>query len=150
VAAATCGLLSDNVVDIFAGAWCKFSELKKCAKETVKHQGSMSSVVVGDHDFTYEIEPKLEIQLNGKKVGEIPFTIEVTFTVNAMVLEIMAGTVRKVRTGRLKWSAHIKCGSKEVWSHELGGLDLPGELNLRHPMPILRNEPHESSATSFP
>jgi hypothetical protein len=41
------------------------------------------------------------------------------------------------RSGQLKWSAHLKCGNTEVWSHELGGLDLPGELKLRHPISIL-------------
>lgn len=137
VASGACGLLSDNVVDVFAGAWCKFSELTKCAKETVEHSGSASNVVLGDHDFTYEIEPKLEILLDGQRVGEIPFAVEVTFTVNAMVLEIASGCVSKVRSGQLNWSAHVKCGSTEVWTRELGGLDLPGELKLRHPISIL-------------
>jgi hypothetical protein len=147
-ASSACSLMSNNVVDIFAGAWSKFSELTKCAKETVKHPGSTSDVVVGDHDFTYENKPALEILLDGKSVGEIPFTVGVTFTVNAMVLTITSGCVTKVLVGRLKWSAYVKCGSKEVWSHELGELDLPGELKLHDPISILGSKAHDARKLS--
>jgi hypothetical protein len=148
VATGACSLLSDNVVDIFAGAWCKYKELTQCAEETLAPPGSTSTVTLADHDFTYEIEPSLEILIDGKKVGTIPFAVAVTFTVKAMMLEIASGCVGKVQSGRLSWSASLNCGSSAIWTRELGGLDLPGELKLKQPISILRSKSEASRRTA--
>ena len=55
--------------------------------------------------------------LDGQRVGEIPFTIEITFAVNAMVLKIEFDCVSKVRSGKLGCprtgsAAARKCGPR--------------------------------------
>ena len=137
-ATSACALLKENVVDIFAGAWCKFSELTKCARETLEHPESSSHITLADHEFSYEIEPKLKVLLNGKQAGEIPFKVCVTFTVKGIILELAAGCVSKVESGKLEWAAAMHCGTKQIWSHELHALDLPGQLKLKHPISILK------------
>jgi hypothetical protein len=111
------------------------SELKRCAKET-REDGSAMDVELAEHDFTYEMEPCVDVLLNGVKVAHIPFKVAVTCTVSGLELFLKQGCVYQVRSGKLDCKAEIRCGESVVWSRELAGVNLPGELHLSKPIAL--------------
>ncbi len=135
VAEHVCDFLKENLVGVFAGAWAKYSELKRCAKET-REDGSTMDVALADHDFTYEMEPYVDVLLNGVKVADIPFKVAVTFTVSGLELFLKKGCVYQVRSGKLDCKAEIRCAQSVVWNRELAGVNLPGELHLSKPITL--------------
>ena len=99
VAEHVCDFLKESLVGVFAGAWAKYSELKKCAKET-REDGTTMDVALADHDFTYEMEPWVDVLLNGVKVAHIPFKLAVTCEVSGLELFLKQGCVYQVRSGK--------------------------------------------------
>jgi hypothetical protein len=133
VADHVCGFLQENPVAVFAGAWGKYAELKKSARET-REKGTTIDVSLASHDFTYEIEPHVDVLLNGVKVAEIPFTIELTCEVNGLDLFLKQGCVYQVRSGKCDCEAEILCGKTAVWTRKLVDMNLPGVLELSKPI----------------
>jgi hypothetical protein len=137
VAEHVCGFLQVNVVSIFAGAWSKYAELRKCAKETLGGAGSTMNVALANYEFTLAMEPSIEVRLDGAHVATIPFTIELAFAVSGLELHLRQGGIHAVRSGKCKCDAHILCASRSVWECELAEVDLPGELRLAKPIALV-------------
>jgi hypothetical protein len=87
VADKVCGLLQEDAVGVIAGAWSKYAELKRCARETLSDPGEPAVVGLAEHAFTYRFTPSVTVKLDGVKVAEIPFSIVVTCTVTGLQLE---------------------------------------------------------------
>lgn len=135
VADHVCAFLQEDMVGVFAGAWTKFTELKKCARET-RRDGSTMDVSLADHNFTYEMQPHVDVLLNGVKVAEIPFKIDVTCVVSGLDLFLKQGCVYQVRSGKCDCKADILCAEKVVWTRKLAAVNLPGKLHLSKPIPL--------------
>lgn len=132
------GFLEENVVGIFAGAWSKYAELRKAARETLDDTASTVNVALADHDFTWSIKPEIDVLLNGAKVASIPFTIELACAVSALELSLRNGAVNRVSSGKCSCKAQIRCAdSAPIWERPLAGVDLPGEIHLTHPVAIV-------------
>jgi hypothetical protein len=136
-----CGYLQDNIVGIFAVAWKKFAELRKCALETNHDETATSNVSLADHEFSYEIKPRLDVELNGKKVAEIPFTISALFNVSGLELGLREGCVNHVRTGKCEFAGTLVLAEQELWRSPSATLDLPGEFHLMKPIRLVAEEP---------
>jgi hypothetical protein len=137
IASHLCRYLQNNIVGIFAEAWCKFAELREQARETAHDEKATTNVGLADHDFTYEVKPCLDIELNGKKVGEIPFTITAHFNVNGLELGLSQGCVNEVRTGKCEFTGTLDLADKELWRSPSATLDLPGEFHFAKPIRIV-------------
>lgn len=137
VADHVCGFLQENLVEVFALAWAKVAELKRCARET-REEGTTIDVSLTSHDFTYEIEPHVDVLLNRVKVAEIPFKIDLTCEVNGLDLFLKQGCVCQVRSGKCDCKAEIYCAETLVWTRTLTSVNLPGELRLSKPIPLSR------------
>lgn len=132
------GFLEENVVTIFAGAWSKYAELRKAARETLEAEKSTVDVALADHDFTWSIRPEIDVLLNGSQVASIPFTIELACAVSALELSLCKGAINRVSSGKCSCKAQISCADfPPVWERPLAGVDLPGELRLTHPITII-------------
>lgn len=136
VAEHVCGFLQENSVNVFAGAWTKYAELRKYAKQTLDDPKSTVDVALADHEFTYELKPAVDILLDGMKVAHIAFTIAITCTVTALELSLRMGCVYQVRSGKCDCKAEIQCADNVVWSRALAGVNLPGELRLDKPISL--------------
>ena len=140
IASHLCGYLQRNIVSIFAEAWSKFAELRKQVLKTNHDERATTCVGLADHEFTYEIKPCLEIELNGKKVGEIPFTISALFDVTGLELGLHKGCVTYVRTGRCEVSGTLQLVEKTLWHSPSATFDLPGEFHLMNPIRLVSEE----------
>jgi hypothetical protein len=134
VAEHVCGFLEENVVDIFAATWSQIYELGKHARETRDDPKISIDVSLTDHDFTYELEPTVEVLLDGVPVKTIPIRVAMKCTVEGLVLGLKQGAVYLVRSGRCNATAEIRCADKVVWERPIFGTNLPGELKLAKPI----------------
>jgi hypothetical protein len=134
VADKVCGLLQEDAVGVIAGAWSKYAELKRCARETLSDPGEPAVVGLAEHAFTYGFTPSVTVKLDGVKVAEIPFSIVVTCTVTGLQLELVDGCVRKVLVGSCEGKGTIRCANTVIWERPLVHVDLPGEMRLRKPI----------------
>jgi hypothetical protein len=134
VADKVCGLLQEDAVGVIAGAWSKYAELKRCARETLSDPGEPAVVGLAEHAFTYGFAPTVTVKLDGVKVAEIPFSIVVTCTVTGLQLELVDGCVRKVLVGSCEGKGTIRCADTVIWERPLMHVDLPGEMRLRKPI----------------
>jgi hypothetical protein len=144
VADELCGYLQENLVSIFAGAWAKYAELKKCARETCEHPESTETVAFGQHDFAYEIAPQIDVLLDHVKVATIPFQIGITFSFSGLELVVKKGAVCRILSGTCDCKAEIRCAGSMIWERTVRKLDLPGELDLKHPIVLARARQQEA------
>jgi len=131
-----CDALRGSLVDVFAGVWSKYYELRKCAQETREDPESSQVVSLGEHEFTYETNIHVDVLVNGQKFGSIPFALVLACEVTGLDLVLRDGCVREVRSGTLDCRAEIRCAAKVVWSRPLKNINLPGELRFKHPIAI--------------
>lgn len=136
VAEHLCDALNDNLAGVFAGAWSKYTELKKFAKQTREDPTSTMDVALADHDFTHEIDCAVDVLLDGTKVASIPFALTVSCTVSGLELWLKQGCVYQVRSGKMDCEAEIRCAQTVVWTRALTGVNLPGELHLAKPIAL--------------
>jgi len=135
-----CDHLQDSIIGIFAGAWKKFMDLRKCALETNDDESATSNVSLADHEFSYEIKPCLDVELNGKKVAEIPFTIAALFNVSGLELGLRKGCVNHLRTGKCEFAGTLLLAEQELWRSPSATLDLPGEFHLMKPIRLVAED----------
>jgi hypothetical protein len=131
-----CDFLDTNLVEIFAGVWQTYEEIKRCAGETRMDTSRIAEVVLGDHAFSHELKLEIEVLLNDNQVASIPFTFTTTWTVKDLTLCIRRGGVYKVRGGTCQCSAELRCDEVLVWQCSTESLPLPGQLKLTTPILI--------------
>jgi len=128
------GFLQGNTVDIFAGAWAKCTELKQCLEESRTHPSDTTSVVLTDHDFTYELKPAVDILVDGVRLGAIPFGVTLTCQVSALELQVRGGAISGVRAGSADGAAEVTCAANTIWHRDLAHVKLPGALQFKNPI----------------
>jgi hypothetical protein len=126
------GFLQDDAVDIFAGAWGKCYELKKCLEESRTNPRETSVVALTDHDFTYELSPTVDILVDGVKLGAIPFLVTLSCQISGLELQVRNGAIAGVRTGSADGTAEIACARNTIWQRDLAHVSLPGKLHFKN------------------
>lgn len=128
------GFLQDDAVDIFAGAWGKCYELRKCLEESRANPRETTAVALTDHDFTYELSPTVDILVDGVKLGAIPFLVTLSCQVSGLELQVRNGAIAGLRTGSADGTAEIACARNTIWQRDLAHVNLPGKLRLKNPI----------------
>jgi hypothetical protein len=126
------GFLQDDAVDVFAGAWGKCYELKKCLEESRTNPRETSVVALTDHDFTYELSPTVDILVDGVKLGAIPFLVTLSCQISGLELQVRNGAIAGVRTGSADGTAEIACARNTIWQRDLAHVSLPGKLHFKN------------------
>jgi hypothetical protein len=129
------GFLQDDAVGIFAGAWNLCKELKDCAQETREHPGQ-ASVTLTQHEFSYAMDPSVEVLADKVRFGKFDFEVRVSCLVTALVLVLEKGCVTAVTAGTCDGKASIALAGQEIWQRELVHVNLPGRLSLKRPVPL--------------
>jgi hypothetical protein len=130
------GFLQGNAGEIFAGAWARCAELRKAAAETKDKKGVTQLVALADHEFTYSVEPEVDVLVDGMKLGGFKFSVELTCAVKGLELQVREGGIGGVRCGECEGEATISLCGVELWSKPLLHVDLPGALQWNHVLRI--------------
>ncbi len=128
------GFLQQDALGIFIGAWSKSAELLRCASESQAHPADTSSVALTQHDFSYSMQPAIDVLLDGKRLGAIPFTIQLQCEVDGLELMLQAGELKAIRCGTCNLSAGIDCAGQAIWHYPAREINLPGEFRFTKPV----------------
>ena len=133
-----CDALKGSIVDVFAGAWAKYSELKKCANETRDDPKSTASVTLAEHEFSYDLEFNVDVLVNNVRLVAVRFQLSLACTVDGITLLLKNGCVEEISGGTAACKAAIRCGSSQVWSRQIAESQLPGNMHLDNPIALYR------------
>ena len=132
-----CGFLQENAVTVFAGAWATYAELRKQARETLEDKSSSATVALGDHDFTWAVDPAIDVLWNGQRMFTLPLGIEMACTVSGLELTLREGAIHAISSGKCNSRTNILCAGYPMWERTLVNVDLPGTLRLAEPIALV-------------
>ena len=131
-----CGFLSVALAGILAGAWHTYAELKDAANETLADPSLTSTVSLTEHEFSYEWTPGIHVLVDGVKLAHLEFKIELSCTVQGVLLSLRGGCIASIRSGRAECRLQVSCGDNTVFTRSIAALDLPGLFKLSEPLRI--------------
>jgi hypothetical protein len=127
----TLGHLFDlGLPDLLINAWFKARELRKYADPKQYTPGEINEVELAQHEISSKHKPKLELQLNRKKLYEFAFDAALELEISGAVLLIQDGKIKEMRALTGKGSCQLKYGEHEIWKRESEEYKLPGVVSF--------------------
>jgi hypothetical protein len=128
--AAVVGMLHDDMSDIVGKVWKDCIDLREAAKASRK-SSEKSTVMLAEHEFSYEVQPVVDVIIAGKKAGSLTFVVKMLCNIQALALVLEKGAVTRIGTGACDGSAELSLAGQVLWKHEFFHADLPGVLHLK-------------------
>jgi hypothetical protein len=123
-------LLDVRVLDVMRWAWKKALELE-AYRDTEKYPPDQTfNPSLMEHKITSNHAPHVDIRMNDKKVGSIPFAVNIEIAIKALTLEIRNARIKKIHTGDCKATGRFLCEGVLLAQRESKPLDLPGTIDL--------------------
>jgi hypothetical protein len=129
-------LLDVDLATVMARAWKKYTELLRYADPEKCPADRVYLVPLAEHVIRSEHRPSLEILLNGEKVGEIEFRLEVSLALKGIILKIQGGRIKAVHTGECRWTGTVRCEDLILAEGKGASFALPGVIDLGEGIPI--------------
>ncbi len=82
------------------------------------------------HKVESKHHPYLELSVDGKALGRLPFEIDLALTLEGVELTIQGGRIKKIKTGRTLGVGTLKCGGAVLHSIDRRLASLPGVIDL--------------------
>jgi len=124
-------LLDMDLKDILVGAWQKCEEIGDCLnKSDGPAADETMAVALAEHTIASHHDPKLDILLNGKRIGEVVFHIQLSLDLQGFVLKIQGGKIREIQAGTCRGSGVFKCEDLVILEKKTGVIQLPGRIGL--------------------
>lgn len=133
-----CRWLADTVVDLLAGiriedvlrvGWQKYAALANAAERTRRSPGSEELVDLAAHRIHSVHQPQVDVLVDGARVGEVRFRLDLEVLVRALVATVRHGRLATVESGRCRLSARLSCFDITLCAHERE-LDVGAVLDL--------------------
>ena len=136
VANAMDGLLSLNLVDLAAAGWKKYDALRDAAKRTRDAPNTEEVVALATHKIESTHHPSVELYVDGKSIGTIEMTLEITFTMSAVLAVVKQARLTAIKSGNCTVAGSLTVAGFEV-AKKQRKFDLPGAVRLRHGIALL-------------
>ena len=124
------GLLNVPLLDIFVRAWNEGKLFEKYLDPDRYDPDEVITITLKRHEISSTHRPKIDIVLNGKTIDSLDFELDVTLTLDGVMLQVQGGNIREVRSGRVKGKGTLKCEDLIVFRRETEAMELPGKLKL--------------------
>lgn len=129
--------LSTSLGVVFTNAWNKRQEIRKYADPVRYPPQSVNRVTLAPQKVTWQTIPTVEISVNDGPAKSIDFTFEVTVRFELAELQIQAGRLMGMTTGKTSVEGKLTCGGAELLKRKVGDYVLPGEIKFGEGIPIL-------------
>jgi hypothetical protein len=80
--------------------------------------------------FQFSHQPHLDVILNGEKIDSIDFQLDLTLTLEGVILQIQGGRIQEIQSGTIKGNGTLKCENLILFKRETDTMDLPGTLKF--------------------
>ena len=139
VASAMDGLLSLNLVDLAAAGWKKYDALRDAAKRTRDAPNTAEVVALATHKIESTHHPTVELHDDGTSIGTIEMTLEITFTMAAVLAVVKQARLTAIKSGNCAVAGSLTVAGFEV-AKKQRKFDLPGAVRLRHGIALLEDD----------
>ena len=139
VANAMDGLLSLNLVDLAAAGWTKYDALRRAAKRTRDAPKTEEIVALATHKIESTHQPSVELNVDGTSIGTIEMTLEITFTMAAVLAVVRQARLTAIKSGNCTVAGSLTVAGFEV-AKKQRKFDLPGAVRLRHGIALLEDD----------
>jgi Protein of unknown function (DUF2510) len=136
VADATDGLLSLNLVDLVAAGWKKYDALRHAAKRTRDAPKTEEVVAMATHKIDSSHHPSVELYVDGKSIGTIEMTLQITFTMAGVIAVVKQARLTAIKSGNCTVAGSLTVAGIEA-AKKQRKFDLPGAVWLRHGIALL-------------
>jgi hypothetical protein len=124
-------LLDMDLKDILIGAWQKCDEIDKCLRKSYGPAADETmAVALAEHTIDSKHNPKLDILLNGKRIGAIVFHIRLSLDLQGFILKIQAGEIKEIQVGTCRGRGVFKCEDLILLEKKTEVIQLPGRIRL--------------------
>jgi len=129
-------LLNISLADIMVGAWNKYRTLQKYLDQKKYSPEEIIMIPLAEHKIKSEHRPYIEILINDQVVGKIEFSINITLTLEGIILKVQNAKIKEILTGTCKAKGTIKCENFVILEKDLSSISLPGSIALGEGIPI--------------
>lgn len=136
VATAMDGLLSANLVDLAEAGWKKYDALIQAAKRTRSAPNTEEVVAMATHKIDSRHHPCVELHVDGESIGTIEMTLQITFTMAAVLAVVKQGRLTAIKSGSCTVAGSLTVAGIEA-AKKQRRFDLPGAVRLRHGIALL-------------
>lgn len=130
VADAAAGLLQLDLTDILTAGWRKHTMLRAAGRRTREAPGTKETVVLAEHQISYEAHPYLDVLLGGAHLTRVSLTLLVTVDITGLAASVTAGRLTALISGRALVTASLDLAGAPV-TRRTRELHLPLELELQ-------------------
>jgi hypothetical protein len=124
-------LLDMDLKDILIGAWQKCDEIDECLSKSYGPAADETmAVALAEHTIDSKHDPKLDILLNGKRIGAIVFHIQLSLDLQGFVLKIQGGEIKEIQAGTCRGRGVFKCEDLVLLEKKTEVIQLPGRIRL--------------------
>jgi len=115
---------------LLLGAWRKADALDKLLKESEQSPDEVMYLELADHTIQRNLEPYIEIRIEGLPPKRLYFKLNLNFRLNGFVLKIRAGKIREIQTARCYLQGNITFNNVELLKKEFEPITLPGRIPI--------------------
>jgi hypothetical protein len=146
-AALSKGLADVSISEVLVGAWLKARELRRYADPALHPPGEPSVAALAKHSITSRHTIEVDLLVAGAKTSTLTLDLELQLEIEAAHLRILDGRVRAIGLGKLTVSAAVDCAGKELKRFPLREIEVPHEIVLEHPIPIVLPDRYAPAVT---
>jgi hypothetical protein len=122
-------LIDVSLADTLVGAWKTHKKFYKFRKGQFPAD-KINLLGLSTHQIKASRSPYIELFLDGKPAGKIPFELALDITVDAGVVVIQDGMIKRLEAGKAKVVGTLKCAGEVVAEHASGEFTLSKGISL--------------------
>jgi len=124
------GLLDISLLDIIVRAWNEHSLFEKYLDPEKYDPKESVLISLKRHSISSSHSPHIDVSLNGQKLGQIDFQIDLALTIEGIILELRGGELREIRFGNMKGRGTLKCEDLVLLKRDTGTIEFPGKVRF--------------------
>ena len=128
--------LRTKVIGAWVSAWQTCKEVTEKAEKSHNSPNTPFSCTLVEHSIDSTLHPYVEVTIGQKLVQRIDFDVTLSTQIDVLILKLKGGSIVSIQPGRCECSGTIEAQGVQLAERKLAQLDLPGNLVLKHPIPI--------------
>jgi hypothetical protein len=107
-------LVNLPLAEVLVGAWKAHKQFHKYTDKTEYPPDKVSIVPLATHHVTSTHQPYIELFVQGRSAGKIPFELELDLAIEAGNLVIQDGRMKRIDAAKGRATGKLKCGGQLV------------------------------------
>jgi hypothetical protein len=127
--------LSVKVVDVIAGGWKRWDDLRQKAVKS-REDDARYVVPLVEHAIDVVYEPSIELVVNEIPLAKIVLTFDLSLSLSGFRVTLRHGAVTCIDAGECSSSGKLGVAGKTLWGGPLGHITLPAHWDIDPPLAL--------------